>query len=121
MLVVHNTVGGAIAVQRALEAAAGPDNPVLFRVARVATLYRGRFAPADRRLLEAAVETVLGKDSTDGHKIVVGTQRIGRLHRHARRARPDGFADARTVLLVPGDRDLLTFAPRGRHGLGAFV
>jgi CRISPR-associated endonuclease/helicase Cas3 len=146
VLVVRNTVGGAIAVQRALEAAAGPDNPVLFRVAHVATLHHGRFAPADRRLLDAAVETVLGKDSAGGGKIVVGTQtleqsldidadllltdlcpadvllqRIGRLHRHAKRIRPNGFADPRTLVLVPGDRDLLTFARRGRHGLGAFV
>jgi CRISPR-associated endonuclease/helicase Cas3 len=56
VLVIRNTVRAAIATAEALEAAAGPAHPVLFRVEGVATLHHGRFAPSDRQLLDAAVE-----------------------------------------------------------------
>jgi len=113
VLVVRNTVAGALAVQSALEEIAGPDAPELFRVAGVATLHHGRFAREDRRLLDAAVEAALGKARPSGGCVVVGTQtlemsldidadvlitdlcpvdvllqRLGRLHRHA--CEPDG-------------------------------
>jgi CRISPR-associated endonuclease/helicase Cas3 len=144
VLVVRNTVGAAIAVQQALEAAAGADAEVLFRVNGIATLHHGRFAATDRRLLDAAVETELGKNRRGGGgRIVVGTQtleqsldidadllisdlcpadvllqRIGRLHRH-HRVRPAGFDVARVVVLTPERRDLLaTLRSRRRHGMG---
>ncbi len=147
VLVVRNTVGGAVAVQRALEALAGTAHPALFRVRGVATLHHGRFAPTDRRLLDAEVEQALGKSrGTAGGRIVVGTQtleqsldldadllltdlcpidvllqRIGRVHRHAGRVRPAGFDGAVAKILVPAERDLAAFARSGRHGLGSHV
>jgi CRISPR-associated endonuclease/helicase Cas3 len=144
VLVVRNTVHGAIAVQQALEAAAGEDHSALFRVNGVATLHHGRFAPSDRLLLDAAVEADLGKHSSDNARVIIGTQtleqsldldadllitdlcpvdvllqRIGRLHRHER-ARPAGFSEPHVVVLTPADRNLLALL-RGRgprHGLG---
>lgn len=108
VLVVRNTVDGAVAVQRALIDLAGEDEPCLFRVAGVATLHHGRFAREDRRLLDRAVQDSLGRTRPPGGRIVVGTQtleqsldidadflitdlcpadvllqRLGRLHRHA--------------------------------------
>lgn len=113
VLVVRNTVAGAVALQEALEDLAGPDAPELFRVGGVATLHHGRFAREDRRRLDTAVEAALGKARADGGRVVIGTQtleqsldidadllltdlcpmdvllqRIGRLHRHPRE--PDG-------------------------------
>jgi len=107
VLVVRNTVAGAIAVQRALEAAEGSDSALLFRLAGRPTLHHGRFAREDRRLLDRQVETLIGKRRPQGGVIIVGTQtleqsldidadllvtdlcpvdvllqRIGRLHRH---------------------------------------
>jgi CRISPR-associated endonuclease/helicase Cas3 len=145
VLVVRNTVGGAVAVGRALEALAGADHPALFRSGGVPALHHGRYAPEDRRLLDAAVEAALGKGRATGGCVVVGTQtleqsvdldadllvtdlapmdvllqRIGRLHRHAR-ARPPGFETARAIVLVPSERDLLPFARVGRQGLGGRV
>lgn len=145
VLVIRNTVGAAVATARALEALAGPDDRRLFRVGEVATLHHGRFAAADRRQLDAAVERTLGHDRLPGGCVVVGTQtleisldldadllltdlcpadvllqRLGRLHRHPGRRRPTGYAAPRVVVLVPVKRDLVGFAARrgGRHGLG---
>ncbi len=145
VLVIRNTVAAAVATARALEALAGADDPRLLRLGSVATLHHGRFARSDRRVLDAAVEAVLGRERPEGGRVVAGTQtleisldldadllltdlcpadvllqRLGRLHRHSGRARPPGFAVPRAVVLVPGARDLLPFASRagGRHGLG---
>lgn len=144
VVVVRNTVFGAVAVAQALEAQAGIDNPLLFRVGGVATLHHGRFALEDRALLDAMVEARLGKGRSSGEGIVVvGTQtleisldldadllltdlapidvllqRIGRLHRH-RRARPEGFDAPRVLLHTPMERDLIA-RPTAytRYGLG---
>ena len=145
VLVIRNTVNAAVATAQALEVLAGPSHPALFQVAGVATVHHGRFAARDRRLLDAAVEAALGRDRADGGRVVAGTQtlevsldldadllltdlcpadvllqRIGRLHRHAGRARPAGFERPRVIVLVPDARDLVAFAGRrgGRHGLG---
>jgi CRISPR-associated endonuclease/helicase Cas3 len=107
VLVVRNTVSGAVAVQRALEATESSERSPLFSLAGIATLHHGRFAREDRRLLDDAVERAIGRDRPHGGTIVVGTQtleqsldidadllitdlcpvdvllqRIGRLHRH---------------------------------------
>ena len=64
VLVVRNTVDGAVAVQRALEARLGPNHPALFRIAgrkrprHVVAPHHGRFAAPDRRLLDHAVDRV---------------------------------------------------------------
>ena len=141
VLVVRNTVGGAVAVAQAVETAA-PE--LAFRVEGVATLHHGRFAAEDRRLLDAAVERAFGKGRSAAGRILVGTQtleqsldidadllltdlapmdvllqRIGRLHRHDRHDR-GAFAAAHVVVLRPAERDLtpLLGTVRERHGLG---
>ena len=141
VLVVRNSVRGAVAVAQAIEAAA-PD--LAFRVGTVATLHHGRFAPDDRRLLDKAVENAFGKQRSAQGRVLVGTQtleqsldidadllitdlapmdvllqRIGRLHRHPRADR-GAFAQARAVILRPAERDLgpLLGRVRERHGLG---
>ena len=143
VLVIRNTVGAAMATARAIEALG--DDTALFRVAGVATLHHGRFSASDRLLLDAEVEKVLGKHSPRAARIVVGTQtleasldldadllitdlcpmdvllqRIGRLHRHAERDRPEGLKAPRVVVLTPQRRDLLGLlrGRAGRHGLG---
>jgi CRISPR-associated endonuclease/helicase Cas3 len=144
VLVIRNTVGGAVAVAQAVEALA-PD--LAFRVEGVATLHHGRFAAEDRQLIDKAVEMVFGKHRTTEGRILVGTQtleqsldidadllitdlapvdvllqRIGRLHRHAGRAR-GAFAEARVIVLRPASRDLsplLAKTYRERHGLGPY-
>ena len=145
VLVIRNTVAAAITTAQKLEAAAGGSHPALFRVDEVPTLHHGRYAPSDRVLLDAAVERALGKDSPPCGIVVIGTQtleqsldldadllitdfcpadvllqRIGRLHRHAGRPRPAGFAQARAIVLTPAKRALLTLlrGRQGRHGLG---
>lgn len=145
VLVIRNTVRAAVATQRALEALDGADAHLL-RIGGVPTLHHGRFAPEDRRLLDAEVTAVLGKNRPPGGLVVVGTQtlevsldidadllitdlcpvdvllqRIGRVHRHADRVRPAAFAAAQVCVLVPSARPLLPFARRDRHGLGGEV
>jgi CRISPR-associated endonuclease/helicase Cas3 len=141
VLVVRNSVRGAIDVAQAVEALA-PE--LAFRVNSIATLHHGRFASEDRRLLDEAVEVVLGKGRSAEGRILVGTQtleqsldidadliltdlapidvllqRIGRLHRHPREDR-GAFGEARAIVLVPDDRDLARYLGRvaERHGLG---
>jgi CRISPR-associated endonuclease/helicase Cas3 len=145
VLVVRNTVAGAVAVQRALEAM--PDaSPVLWRVAETATLHHGRFAREDRRLLDTAVESAIGRTRPGGGRIIVGTQtleqsldidadllitdlcpvdvllqRLGRLHRHAietdgqPRRRPANALRPTCVVLVPNG-SLAAFLPSRRPG-----
>ena len=140
VLVIRNTVGGAIAVQEALEKSGGP----LWHVGDVPALHHGRFAAEDRKALDEGIETAFGKARSAGGLIAVGTQtleisldldadlmitdlapmdvllqRLGRLHRHPR-DRPSGFEAPRAVILTPADRDLTPFLGRvgERHGLG---
>ena len=141
VLVIRNSVAGAIAVARAIEAQA----PALtFRVGNVPTLHHGRFAPSDRRLLDHAVESAFGKARSAAGRVLVGTQtleqsldidadllitdlapmdillqRIGRLHRHQRYDR-GAFGAAHAIVLVPPERDLSRYLGRvaDRHGLG---
>jgi CRISPR-associated endonuclease/helicase Cas3 len=140
VLVIRNTVGGAIAAQQALEAMDAA--PFLFQAGGVPAPHHSRYAAEDRALLDHAVEACLGKNRGEGGIVVIGTQtlevsldldadflitdlcpadvllqRIGRLHRH-KRGRPPGFADPRAIVLTPENRDLLAMARRGRHGLG---
>lgn len=146
VLVVRNTVDYAVRTQQAIERAAGPsERGLLFACKGVPTLHHGRFVRDDRRLLDDAVETSLGKERREGGTIVVGTQtleqsldidadllitdlcpvdvllqRIGRLHRHSR-ARPEGFESPACVVLTPGDGDLTPLLVRGANGLNQFV
>lgn len=129
VLVVLNTVSRVISLLQAAEA-----NPMLsdslFQVGDIVCPHHGRFARADRLVLDKAVSAQLGKDSTDGPLLLIGSQtleqsldidadwlvtdlcpmdvllqRIGRLHRHDR-CRPSGFEWPRCTVLVPEDRTL---------------
>lgn len=142
VVVIRNQVKDAVALQQALETLAAPDHQALFRVAGVVTLHHGRFARADRSLLDDAVSSRFGKDRGSAPRIVIGTQtleqsldidadlmitdlcpmdvllqRIGRLHRH-HRLRPGGFEHPRVMVLVPSHRDLSGLRRRPAHGLG---
>lgn len=148
VLVIRNTVRDAQAVA-ALVAALTEDRPALaFRCNGVATVHHGRFAPADRRLLDSALEAALGLDShhpvicvatqtaeqsldidadilfTDLCPADVLLQRLGRLQRHSRIARPAGYDRPQAVILAPTEDRLAALlgrdgAVRGRLlGLG---
>lgn len=137
VLVVANTVDRANRLLRAVEAnpAFAPDS--LFRVGGVVCPHHGRFAPADRVRLDAAVSARLGKNSAAGPVLLIGTQtleqsldidadllvsdlapadvllqRVGRLHRHER-PRPEGFETPRCLLLVPNTPLLELLDERG--------
>lgn len=127
VLVIRNRVDDAVetakAVTQGAEAAGLPD--LAFRCNGIATVHHGRFAPADRVLLDQALEAALGHGSTaavvcvttqtaeqsldiDADYLItdlcpadVLLQRIGRLHRHPRTARPPAFAAARALVLAP--------------------
>ena len=142
VLVVLNTVGRAVALQRAAEARDAVE-PYLFRCREAIAPHHGRFAPVDREVLDQAVTDTLGKRSRAGARLLIGTQtleqsldidadllitdlcpmdvllqRIGRLHRHLERSRPVGFELARCVLLVPAAADLETLLDARGEAIG---
>lgn len=147
VLVIRNLVDRAIATLQAVEAMLQPgDERLLFRVGDVATLHHSRFAPADRKRLDAAVEATLCtcKEREPEGRIVIGTQtleqsldidadllvtdlcpadvllqRIGRLHRHKLR-RPAGFDEPRCIVLVPERGLAPLLEPKFENGLGAW-
>lgn len=127
VLVVLNTVGRANALVRALEEHPAIKSEWLFTCNNVVCPHHGRFAPADREVLDEAVSRRLGRDSPPGPLLLIGTQtleqsldidadllitdlapadvllqRAGRLHRHARK-RPAGYETPRCLVLVPED------------------
>lgn len=139
VLVLRNRVADAVAVAQVVEALGGPS----FTLGGAASVHHGRFAPEDRRLLDARVEQIFGKNGAKRAPVVLcGTQtleqsldidadflitdlapmdvllqRLGRLHRH-RRARPGGFEAPRVLVLTPAERDLRVLESWPRHGLG---
>ncbi len=146
VLVIRNTVKDCVATQHTLETSAGED-PVLFRCCGVVAPHHSRFADQDRQQLDKAIETSFGKQRLAGGQVAIATQtveqsldldadllitdlcpmdvllqRIGRLHRHPRSERPEPFAQARAVVLVPADGDLSGWvegdSPESTHGLG---
>lgn len=142
-LVIRNTVRNAIATQQAIERAAGDDTDALFACNGKRTLHHGRFAAPDRHMLDAEVEARLGKDTPSKGFVMVGTQtleqsldidadilitdlcpadvllqRIGRLHRHPRKDRPDGYRLPRCIVLTPSNSDLSPLLQNPLNGLG---
>ena len=142
-LVIRNTVRNAIATQRAIERAAGDDADALFACNGTRTLHHSRFAAPDRHMLDKAVEALLGKGAPSKGCVVVGTQtleqsldidadilitdlcpadvllqRIGRLHRHQRKDRPDEYGQARCIVLTPSNADLSPLLTKPLNGLG---
>ena len=132
------------------QAATSDEQNLLFNCRGVLTLHTGRFAADDRKLLDEAVEAQLGKNRSAGGgnyggNIVVGTQtleqsldidadllitdlcpvdvllqRIGRLHRHQRADRPDGYQSPACLALTPPGDDLSPLLSSGQraNGLG---
>jgi CRISPR-associated endonuclease/helicase Cas3 len=120
----------------------------VFSVANVRCPHHGRFARADRELLDAAVSHWLGPSSRAGGALVIGTQtleqsldidadllisdpcpmdvllqRVGRLHRHAARTRPTEYREARAIFIVPDRCDFERYVAargdgRGPAGIG---
>lgn len=152
VLVLRNLVDDAVRVQREIEKSAGLDDQCLFRCNDVVTLHHSRFAPEDRKVLDVAIEQRFGRRGPIDGGIVVTTQtveqsldidfdiiltdlcpmdvllqRLGRVHRHDDRHRPQGFESARAIVLVSGDRDLGKYVlekgeargkANGPHGIG---
>jgi CRISPR-associated endonuclease/helicase Cas3 len=147
VLVIRNTVRDCVETQAALEAAAGVDSLLLFQCAGKAAPHHSRFAPEDRRALDAALEAAfqsrrpfvvvatqtvqqsLDIDAdlllTDLCPMDVLLQRIGRLHRHAYSRRASAFEAPCCEVLVPAERDLggkldaRGTARQAAHGLGS--
>ena len=142
-LVIRNTVGNAIATQQAIERAAGDDTDALFACNGKRTLHHSRFAAPDRHMLDKAVEALLGKGAPSKGCVVVGTQtleqsldidadllitdlcpadvllqRIGRLHRHSPKDRPDDYRQPRCIVLTPSNADLSPLLQNPLNGLG---
>ncbi|MBF0426748.1 MAG: CRISPR-associated helicase Cas3' [Magnetococcales bacterium] len=129
VLVIRNTVRWVMQTQQALESEAGTEGRLLLRCAGVAAPHHARFAPADRRLLDLAIEEAFGKKSDHSHGLVavssqtteqsldidadflitdlcpmdVFLQRVGRLHRHARSGRPAPHVLPKVVMLTPAE------------------
>ena len=128
-----------------MEQAAGSDRNLLFTCKDTSTLHHGRFAVADRKLLDNEVEKRLGRGRGSGGCVIVGTQtleqsldidadllitdlcpvdvllqRIGRLHRHTRNDRPDGYDTPACLVLLPEGGDLTPYLTRRSdcNGLG---
>jgi CRISPR-associated endonuclease/helicase Cas3 len=139
VLVIRNLRRDAVATFNELRAIA-PDAP-LFSCQGTKTLHHGRFAREDRRRLDAAIETSLGRMRPPGALVVIGTQtleqsldissdflisdivpadvllqRLGRLHRHANDERPVPYREAKAIILTP--RAMQAVIHRPVHGLG---
>lgn len=143
VLVIRNTVTAATATFEAVQEAGAED--LLLTVADGPAMHHGRFAPEDRRLLDAAVEAALSPQERDpSGLIVVGTQtleqsldidadflltdlcpvdvllqRIGRLHRHPL-VRPGGFKRAQCHVMMPEEGLATLITPAFVNGLGAW-
>jgi len=151
VLIIRNTVAYALQTQQALEEIIRveekqtADAGLLFTCNGIAATHHGRYAAADRRRLDAAVEEQIGKERSRGGRIIVGTQtleqsldidadllitdlcpmdvllqRIGRLHRHQRADRPERYRSPVCLVLTPADADLSPWLTRRRdtNGLG---
>ena len=143
VLVIRNTV---VRAQETFEAACGLDRGLVLQVEGGPALHHSRFAAEDRRLLDQAVEDTLGKEAGGSRGcVVIGTQtleqsldidadflltdlcpmdvllqRVGRLHRHFVRERPDGFDAARVNVLCPVD-GLGPLIGKPENGLGSYT
>jgi len=146
VLIVRNTVPAATELFSIIES--HPEaGKWLFQVNGVSALHHSRFSRQDRPLLDAAIESELGKERPPGSRIIIGTQtleqsldidadllitdicpmdvllqRIGRLHRHKRdtNERPADYSSARALVLTPANGDFSPMLSRPKNGLGRF-
>lgn len=143
VLVIRNTVARA---QETFEEACGLDLGIVLQVNGGPALHHSRFAAEDRKLLDQEIENTLGKDAEKSWGcVVIGTQtleqsldidadflvtdlcpmdvllqRIGRLHRHCDRKRPDRFNTARVKVLCP-EGGLGPLIGKPDNGLGSYT
>ena len=139
VLFIRNRVDDARETVLRLEEIGAP----LLRCRGVSAPHHGRFAPEDRRLLDAALEQAFPTSGIRKGIVAVTTQtaeqsldidadwlvtdaapgdvllqRIGRLHRH-QRARPPGCETPRVTVLAPTSEQLAaTLNPKGGLGRG---
>jgi CRISPR-associated endonuclease/helicase Cas3 len=137
--VLRNTVKDARNTQRALEDKLEPDQ--LFSCRGRAAPHHSRFTATDRQALDRAVEEAFGPGASLDTNLVCATQtieqsldvdfdllvtdlapadvllqRMGRLHRHDRDRRPDRHDTPRCIVLVPPERDLMSFTAHPGDG-----
>lgn len=147
VLIIRNLVSDCIKTQKEIENLLGSESSTTLKVGNVSVPHHSRYAAADRKVLDQAIEASFGKNSQNRGLIATATQtveqsldidadllitdlcpidvllqRIGRLHRHDRE-RPVGFEFAKCIVLVPENRDLGAAinngeGNRGKHGLG---
>lgn len=150
ILVIRNTVRECVATQETLEHRAAETGGMdwLFRCGGVSAPHHSRYSTEDREALDRALEGAFGRDAPPRACVAVATQtvqqsldldadlmvtdlcpmdvllqRIGRLHRHQSRSRPQGFERPVVIVLAPTNRQLGDLihkdgAARGPHGLG---
>lgn len=133
VLVIRNTVRECVATLAQIEEhlSTRQSADLLLQYDDVVIPHHSRFADADRRRLDQAIEAAMGKNSKRSGVIAVATQtvqqsldldadilysdlcpmdvllqRVGRLHRHQRRKRPVGFDVPTLVVFTPPSRDL---------------
>lgn len=147
VLILRNTVRQARLTLEALKKRLPADS--IFSVNGILAAHHSRYAREDRRLLDREVERRFGKagnplDQKRRGCVLVATQtleqsldvdfdllitdlcpadvllqRIGRLHRHARTARPEAFAGPQCGVLAPhGEYDWLLAKEARRFGYG---
>lgn len=143
VLAIMNTVDRAVNLLKQVENNPAVKKDWLFKYNEKICPHHGRFAPADRLILDRAVVDQFGKESSSGALLLVGTQtleqsldidadimitdlapvdvllqRVGRLHRH-RRPRPAGYDKARCIVFIP-DQELESSLTRKGEVSGRF-
>lgn len=150
ILILRNTVKACLATQRELEDIANNENrsKLLHHVNSLCAPHHSRYARQDRLLIDNALEKQFGKDRPTGGCVAVATQtvqqsldldadllitdlcpmdvllqRIGRLHRHFDRTRPEAVRNPRIIVLIPEIRDMTPLIRRngevrGANGIG---
>jgi CRISPR-associated endonuclease/helicase Cas3 len=114
VLVLRNTVRGAVETQLAVEERAGDRNDLLFKCRAepserdVLAPHHSRFAREDRLRLDAAIEEWLGKDRRSGGCVAVATQTV--------QQSLDLDADLLLTDLCPADVLLQRIGRLHRHG-----
>lgn len=146
VLIIRNSVKGCVDVHKILEKdpEVGPAG-LMKTGSGVASPHHGRYASADRFILDQAVETSFGKESSNNPVILCATQtveqsldidadiiitdicpidvllqRIGRLHRHegkVKRIRPNDYKEPTVIVLTP-DKCVTGYAVKSGNGIG---